>query len=169
MKSIKLKATKEEITDIIKYAKRTFIFCIVSVAIVIFLSGWLSLVCTWSDAAWNWMCEWFLWLFLIFVLFISFVIQQISYLLLTIKNYEILIKSGISDLSIKNIQRVRRGWLCPIANLYKPYQVLRDIYKYANLSVWKKYNAILLYIWRFSLILTILLGFSPFFFFESFW
>ncbi len=168
MKSLKLKATEKEILDIIKHTKRTYKFCIPIVLIVFYLVGWLSMMCTWSDTAWNWMCKWFFWLLAILWGFILFVIQQISYISLTIKIYKILIKSEISGLSIKNIEWVKWGWLCPIANLYKPYQILRDIYKYTNLSVWKKYNAILLYVWRFSLILTILLGFSSFFLFRIF-
>lgn len=137
MEDVKLNAAEQEIWDIILDAKKVLSYY-KSTFLIIFITFVFLLIGSYYLNRWR---EGGIAFYLgIFIGLIQFIKGFVSYIKFTVKSYKILLKSNINDLSINNIQRVKRWWLCPIANLYKPYQVLRDIHKYVNLSIWKKWN-----------------------------
>lgn len=132
MEDVKLNTTDQKITRIIKFSK-VWSICYILVALIAILWHNFRLISEPSLANWRGAgIVWFAWLLFGFIVLI---IWQIRYRIYTSKIYKILIESKNKELPAKNISGWL--WLVPFKNFYKPYQILNDIYKYANAKVWK--------------------------------
>jgi len=147
MKNQQLNVSEKKIKRIITNLNVVFriniILCIIFFDLI-FLDvngkGFIYSLCNWSDAAWNWMCTWYLFIFIIIpIVVLLLIISFCAFLCFYIWSYKILMNSKVSNLSVHNINWVRWWWLCPIINLYNPYQIMRDIYKNINIIIWRKF------------------------------
>lgn len=153
MKDNKLNATEQKILTEMFWVKTRFIFCII-LALTFILWHSLYLVLNPSLANWRWAgIYWFVWLIMSFFMLL---IWRSIYKSYTLKIYKILIESKSRNLPAKNVSK--RLWLIPYVNMYKPYTILRDVYEYANVEVWKK-DETLLYTRRISILTPFLWSF----------
>lgn len=153
MEDNKLNTIEQEIPKVLKKAKRRSIsYIIIAFAVI---SPWI-IVSRLND--WLATREGGELMLIVFLLgLIIFISWQIRYHVFTLKIYRILLKSGATDLPIENIPIW--WWFVPFMNLYKPYQVLKDVYNYANLRVWSK-DKHLLDVRRISIFSSFLLSFE---------
>ena len=143
MNDINQDTMEHDIINVLNKSKRTSIIYIILV--VLFLFPYVLLCLFANDGGWRWTA--LIILIGLFLWFIVFIIWKIIYQTFAIKIYKILLKYKITDLPVKDISIW--WWFVPFMNMYKPYQVLKDVYNYAKLKVWRNDN-ILIYVRRIS-------------------
>lgn len=153
MWDIKLNIIDQKITIVINSAK---VLSMLYIFIAFISMLWYNFRLISDPSLANWRGAgiiWFVWLFFGFIVLI---VWQITYWAYTSGIYKMLIESKNKDLPAKNISG--RLWLVPFMNFYKPYQILNDIYEYANVKVWKN-DKILSFTRRVSILTPVLWSF----------